>query len=90
MPGKGNLYNFYETPARDTRFQSTDGALNSTKEETAAAVQASAPYAYQSTAENREIYINNKNRIINIPEGMDESEILRTDEKRIIRSEFNF
>ena len=64
IPCKGNMYHFYEAPARDTRSESARDALNSTEEKTAAAVQASTPLASQTPPEDIEIYINNNIEII--------------------------
>ena len=69
-PEKGNMYHFYETPQRDTRIQSTDGALNSSLENGTAAVSSSTAHVQKETPEDIEIYINNKNEITNIPEGV--------------------
>ncbi len=63
MPGKGNVYHFYETPIT----QSTRGALNSTEEKSTAAVHESTAAVYERTPEDIQIYINNKERIINKP-----------------------
>ena len=67
LPGKGNMYHFYETPARDTRSQSTRGALNSTEEKSTAPVQESTEHAFPRTGEDIEIYINNKREKTNRP-----------------------
>ena len=82
MPGKGNMYHFYETPARDTHSKSADGAPNSLEEKNAAAVQQSTPFVSQTPPEDIEIYINKKAREeTNMPEGMNESAFLRGKDK---------
>ena len=70
VPGKGNMYHFYEAPARDTRSENARDALNSSEEKTAAGVQGSTPLASQTTPEDIEIYINKKIEETNTPEGM--------------------
>lgn len=75
MPGKGNMYHFYEAPARDTRSENARAALNSSEEKSTAAVQASTPLVHQGTAEDIEIYINNNIEKTNTPRGMNESAI---------------
>ncbi len=60
VPGKGNVYHFYEKPVHDTRSQSTEGALNSSG---TADVQPSTAHVYETPPENIEIYINTKEKI---------------------------
>lgn len=72
-PDKGNMYNFYEDPAHDTRSENARDALNSSEEKSTAAVQASTPLVYQTPPEDIEIYINKNIEKTNTPEGMNES-----------------
>ena len=72
-PGKGNMYHFYEAPARDTRSENARAALNSSEEKSTATVQASAPLVSQTPPEDIEIYINKNIKKTNTPEGMNES-----------------
>ena len=72
-PDKGNMYNFYEDPAHDTRSENARDALNSTEEKSTAAVQASTPLVSQTPPEDIEIYINKKIEKTNTPEGMNEA-----------------
>ena len=88
LPGKGNMYHFYEVAGRATRLESADGALNSTEEKSTAAVQESTAHAFQTPPENIEIYINNKDKIINIPRGVDEYESHRSIEE--IKKSYKF
>ena len=77
VPDKGNLYNFYEVPAHDTRSENARAAFNSSEEKSTAAVQASTPLVYQTPSEDIEIYINKKIEETNTPEGMNESAFLK-------------
>lgn len=89
MPGGGNKYHFYESPAHATRSESARGPLNSMEEKITAAAQPSTVHAFEAPPEDIEIYINNKNGITNIPEGVNESAIHKSNE--IVNStKFNF
>ena len=68
VPGKGNMYHFYENPTHVTRTQNTDGALNSIEEKSTAAVQSSTADVHETPPDDIEIYINNKRETTNRPE----------------------
>ena len=73
VPGKGNMYHFYESPEHATRHQNACVALNSEEEKSTATVQTTTATVQNPTPEDIEIYIN-KNRITNTPEGVDKYE----------------
>lgn len=86
IPGKGNMYHFYETPAHDTRARVP---LNSMEEKSTAAVHQSTAHAFPRTGEDIEIYINNNGIMTNMPGGVNESPLLRTNDKNK-KEGFNF
>ncbi len=82
VPGDGNKIDFYEVPHRATHSDSARGPLNSTEEKSTAAALPSTAHAYQRAAEDIEIYINNKEKIINNPGGVNESALLTTTDNK--------
>ena len=89
VPGKGNLYHFYETPGRVTRSEENEHEpLNSHIEKNTAPVQEPTAPVHQSPPEDIEIYINNKNIVTNIPREVDEYAKHKTIDER--KKEFNF
>ena len=59
IPDKGNVLNFYEVPTSDTHTQSACGANNSVDTN---AGRACPPPTQESPQENKEIYINKKDK----------------------------
>ncbi len=85
---KGNVYHFYEAPSHDTRFQSADDALKSSIERLANPVDYYANLAQQTAPEDIEIYINNKEGLINRPEALNRRIEQEKEENKI--EPFNF
>lgn len=89
IPGKGNLIHFYEVPQRATHSESTDGALNSSIEKNATAVDLSTVHAHEGTPKDIEIYINDKKESTNIPKVREENPSVRTSNS-YYKNQFHF
>ena len=89
IPEKGNMIHFYEVQDSDTHTQSACDAHIISDEKSTAAVNSTPAQIQNRPQKNIEIYINNKERITNIPEEQLQSQV-KTQNEEDPKEEFNF
>lgn len=75
VPDKGNMLDFYEVPQPDTRYKSARVPLKNSEGKNTGDEQECPSPVQNRPQKNIEIYINNKERITNIPEEQLQSQV---------------